>query len=322
MIETLELESSNLSPHHLRNASGINPISTAMKSASSNSWLRSRHNIAPALAIKSLSATNVNSRPQTPVLSLILPALVSASLLLTVATACLSLINYSYLTSFTGILGFSYSDFDITPQDQIYAAWDSLVVVFGAALVSGTVVVLSPPLFAILCFAGLKIWQAFERSGSTFKKWSLLKNRQRKTRAANRRPETKLENSLYKIVTTFRTPFIVFVFILFFGALIVKGAQDASLRGEHDALVSVDSGPIVTLKMNDGTAPRYRYIRRIGDKLLVLPMGLASEQHGKSVVVLVRRADVAEIASELDIAARRAEFKQDIEIVRRQSPFH
>jgi hypothetical protein len=293
-----------------------------MKSASSNSSLRSRHNILPALAIKSLSATKIDPRPQTPTLSLILPALVSASLLLAVATACLSLINYSYLTSFTGILGFSYSDFDITPQDQIYAAWDSLVVVFGAALVSGTIVVLGPPVFAVLCFAGLKLWQAFERGGSTLKKWPLLKKRQRERKPANWRPETKLENSLYKIFTTFRTPFIVLVFLLLFGALIVKGAQDASLRGEHDALLAVESGPIVTLKMSDGTAPRYRYIRRIGDKLLVLPVVPASEQNGKSVVVLVRRADVAEMAFELDIAARRAEFKQDIEVVRHQSPFH
>jgi hypothetical protein len=92
----------------------------------------------------------------------------------------------------------------------------------------------------------------------------------------------------------------------------MKGAQDAAFRGERDALSAMHSGPTVSLKLNDGTSSQYRYIRRIGDKIIVAPTASSSQLTDKYIIALLRRSDVASITSSVDASSELAKFNNEV----------
>jgi hypothetical protein len=128
---------------------------TAMKRLSPNPAVLSRRSIIPLFMIKPQLSDSQQPAAQTHVLGLLLSALISASVLVAIATAALWTINFAYLNSFAETLGFSYSDFHVTPQEQLSAAWQSVFLILVAAAFLLALLAVVPGLI-------LALWWLFE----------------------------------------------------------------------------------------------------------------------------------------------------------------
>ena len=221
--------------------------------------------------------------------------MISTSVLITIAAAALWTINFAYLTSFVETLGFSYSDFDVTPQEQLSAAWQSVLLASLTLIFISALVAVVPTLF-------LALWSLFETLWRLGTPWTRkiaqllgwLRHWGRRFRKVQRTLHTNRPESSSEKLTRYAQNLLIGMGVFpIFVFLLIKSAQDAGLRGERDALIAIQSGSMVVLKLNDGISSQYRYIRRVRDKIIVAPTTSSPRVSEKCIVTLLRRSDIA-----------------------------
>jgi len=283
------------------------------RSARNSSIVPSRRSVYP-FVIKSQLSDSQNLGTQGHVIGLLLSALISTSVLITIATAALWTVNFAYLTSFVETLGFSYSDFDVTPQEQLAAAWQSVLLVSLTLIFISALVAVVPSLF-------LALWSLFETLWRLGKPWTRkiaqlfgrLRHWSGRFGKVQQTFRTKRPDSSSEKLTGYAQNLLIGTGVLsIFVFLLIKSAQDAGLRGKRDALIGIQSATTVFLKLNDGTSSQCRYIRRVGDKIIVAPTTSSPMASEKCLVTLLRRADIASITSSVDASSKLAELKNEV----------